>query len=249
MEGHAHASPKTERRKNNEGFLLSDPIEQHLVIPNYYGQWQKIQAHPLMWQNQPEQVKHEGRRWIADYVKKTSKSILDVGCGIGLDYEHYRDSEIRYLGVDITPKFVEAAHQRGVPAELGDVKNLRFKDGSFDTVYCKDLLIHLLPGDWRVALREMVRVARLQVITLEDDWYGMTEYSLREKHASFNKEAHEFEMLWFYHNVYSESEFLKFATTLGLTVQVHHTNLKTPILSADRTIRTSQITVYTKEQG
>ena len=216
-------------------------------IPNYYSQWQKIPGHPLKWQADLRQITYKARRIIADMVKKNSRSLLDVGCGIGLDYDYYRDSNVRYYGVDITPKFVEAAKQRGVPAEVGDVLNLRFKDGEFDTVYCKDLLIHLSPGDWRVALKEMARVAAKQIITLEDNWCNNTVYSLREKHASYNVENHDFEMLMFFHNEYGDADFLKYAHVLGLQVEVFHPELPAPVVTADNCICTGQITVYTKD--
>lgn len=218
-----------------------------LQIPDYYSQWQKISGNPLTWQNTQQQVSHKGRTWIADYVKKTCKSILDVGCGIGLDYDHYRDSNIKYLGIDITPKFVEAAKQRGVPAEVGDVLHLRFKDNSFDTVYCKDLLIHLQPGEWRLALKEMARVAKRQIITLEDLWSDKTVYALTEEHTSFDDGSHDFEMLLFFHNLYSEPDFLKYACLLGLKVETRRVRMAAPSSSLDKRPRFSQITIYSKE--
>lgn len=241
MERHPHIHATAAGRKNNEGILLTK-----LDIPDYYSQWQRMPGNPLTWQNSEQQLAHEGRTWIADHVKKTSKSVLDVGCGIGFDYDHYRDSDIKYLGVDITPKFVDAARQRGVPAQQANVLKLPFKDNSFDTVYCKDLLIHLQPGDWRVALTEMARVARLQVITLEDNWCGDTVYALLEKQATFNDDTHDFEMLLFFHNCYSEPDFMKFACLLGLTVEIHHVNLAAPLRSLDGRIRSSQVTIYRK---
>jgi len=242
VEGHTHTLATAARRKNNEGILLTE-----LDTPNYYSQWQKMPGNPLTWQNTQEQVNHKGRAWIADHIKKTSRSVLDIGCGIGLDYDHYRGSDIRYLGVDITPKFVEAAKQRGAPAEVGDVLNLRFKDESFDTIYCKDLLIHLQPGEWRRALKEMARVAKKQIITLEDRWRNETVYALIEKHASFNESKHDFEMLLFFHNTYNESDFLKQACLLGLNVETRLVKCSPPIRSLDGRVRFSQITIYTKE--
>jgi len=244
VEGYSHVVATAERRKGNEGVLL-----KQIIFPDYYSQWQKMPGHPLKWQVDLRQTAYEARRMVADMVKKNSKSILDVGCGIGLDYDYYKDSEVRYYGVDITPKFVDAARQRGVPAEVGDVLNLRFKDGEFDTVYCKDLLIHLTPGDWRVALKEMARVARIQVVTLEDNWSNRTVYSLREKHASYDEENHDFEMLMFFHNEYGNADFREYAHVLGLQVQIFHPELSAPILNGDQFIRTGQITVYTKDRS
>lgn len=213
---------------------------------DYFGQWEILPCNVSEWQATERQLVYQARVDIAEIVKANSESVLDVGCGIGLDYKYYRNSGVEYYGVDITPKFVEEAQRRGVPCQLGNVLNLPFADNSWGTVYCKDLLIHLPPDKWRDALREMVRVARVQVITLEDNWQGETVYMLREKSACLDKG--KVTQIRFFHNAYGEADVLAFASTLGVAVKVTHVDLPNPIKSASGVIWTGQITVYSKEE-
>lgn len=215
------------------------------LAEDYFGQWQQLPCTVEEWQADDRQLNYKARPEVAELVKTTSRSILDVGCGIGLDYWFYKDTGVKYLGVDVTPKFVEEAKRRGVPCQLGNVLKLPFKKDSWDTVYCKDLLIHLPPGKWRTALSEMVRVARKQVITLEDNWKDETVYMLREKSACFNKG--KVTLIRFFHNAYGKTAMLTHAMSLGVAVKVIHVDLPNPIKSATGVIRTGQITVYSKE--
>lgn len=221
-----------------------------LAALDYFSQWQLMPGDPRKWQATKRQIAHPGRVQVAEMVKAVGNSVLDVGCGIGLDYEHYRDSNIRYLGVDVTPKYVDVAREHGVPAQVGNVLDLPFSASEFDTVYCKDLLIHLPPDDWKKALKEMLRVARVQVVTLEDNWVeGDTAYMIAERHLAADYVRSKGVWLTFFHNSYGASEFLKFAASLGVDVKVVSVELPDPVLSvrsADGVVRSGQITVYKK---
>ena len=188
------------------------------TVNKYFEQWKFIPWLSDTWMESTSQRNHRGRKKVAELVKKNSKSILDVGCGIGLDYEYYKDSDVQYLGVDITKRFLEECQKRGVPAQHGDVLDLEFDENSFDTVYCKDLLLHLPVGYWRQALAEMTRVAGKQVITLEPEWVDETVYTLREKHSVLDPSTKQPTTLLFFHNVYSQREIVMFAAANQLTV-------------------------------
>ena len=71
-----------------------------------------------------------------------------------------------YTGVDITPDFIEIAHERfpGVPFLVGDARSLPFEDKSFDTVLCFFVLVHLNREGVALAMKELTRVARKQVL-------------------------------------------------------------------------------------
>ncbi len=97
------------------------------------------------------------------------KSVLDIGCGTGI-MKHIIDDEPnqveRYLGLEITPSFVDSCNEEGIPAQLGDIRNLQsFKDREFDCVLCLDVLNHQ-KEDPRPLLDEMLRVTnKLLVIS------------------------------------------------------------------------------------
>jgi len=107
---------------------------------------------------------------IAAFAPKPGSSGLDAGCGIGL-------SAVRLgravghggsvTGLDISQEFIEDARklaaESDVPAALefrqGDLTDLPFDAGSFDWVWCKDVLWGHL-ADPVASLAELARVVR-----------------------------------------------------------------------------------------
>jgi len=93
--------------------------------------------------------------------------VLDVGCGpgtitVGLA-AHVANGSV--VGLDAAPEILEearalseAAGQRNLRFEIGDVYELAFNDGSFDVVHAHQVLQHL--KDPLRALGEMRRVCR-----------------------------------------------------------------------------------------
>jgi ubiquinone/menaquinone biosynthesis C-methylase UbiE len=112
-------------------------------------------------------VEHPMRKEIRKTLKKLGvKSVLDVGCGPGVDYEGYKKAGLNldYVGIDITPKMIEVCKEKFPEAKfhVGDIYNLRFPDASFDAVVCKDVLCHL--PEYDSALQELYRVSKDVVI-------------------------------------------------------------------------------------
>ena len=62
------------------------------------------------------------------------------------------------VAVDLSPRMVELARERGVDASVGDVQALPFEDGEFDVVVAAWMLYHVLDLD--AALAEIARVLR-----------------------------------------------------------------------------------------
>lgn len=92
-------------------------------------------------------------------------SILEVGVGEG---HILRRLTTRYpssaaVGIDLPDEHLAKIwEQEGVPAEVGDVTNLRFPDRSFDLVLAIEVLEHV--GEPDRALREICRVAAGTVV-------------------------------------------------------------------------------------
>ncbi len=97
---------------------------------------------------------------------RTYKTVLDCACGTCLDYERYKRDGVGtvYKGVDSCRGLVDEAKSRGIDVDFGDIENLEYKNHSFDVVTARHILEHL--PDFEKALREMIRVAKYEVIVV-----------------------------------------------------------------------------------
>jgi SAM-dependent methyltransferase len=92
-------------------------------------------------------------------VEWSPRRVLEVGGGPGELSERMQKelgAEVSYL--DISPRMVELARERGVDAQVGDVQSLPFEDGTFDTVVAAWMLYHV--PDIDRGLAEIARVLR-----------------------------------------------------------------------------------------
>lgn len=69
--------------------------------------------------------------------------VLDLGCGPGTNARHFRGAD--YLGVDLNPRYIEAARRRHPEGEfrVGDAAALDLPGRTFDLVLVNSLLHHL----------------------------------------------------------------------------------------------------------
>ena len=85
--------------------------------------------------------------------------VLEVGAGPGEFAERLgRDLGAEVIAVDLSPRMVELARDRGVDARLGDVQELEFEDGSFDCAVAAWMLYHV--PDLDRGLGQLSRVLR-----------------------------------------------------------------------------------------
>lgn len=91
-------------------------------------------------------------------------SVVDVGCGRG-DFLKLINPDYQIGGTEVNKERVDYCNQ-ALGQEAVKVNNLDerldFKDGSFDTVICLEVLEHLV--DPQKALKELVRISRKRII-------------------------------------------------------------------------------------
>jgi SAM-dependent methyltransferase len=97
-----------------------------------------------------------------DYIPAlASGRVMDLGCGAGDSVEQFRNvnPSVDWVGVDIE-RSPEVAERRRTDAEfvVFDGVRLPFEDGSFDGVYCKQVLEHVRSPE--PLLAEVARVLR-----------------------------------------------------------------------------------------
>ena len=120
----------------------------------------------------------EIREIIFEMLKKNFKkdnfnTILEVGFGSGREYERMREffneKGIEYTGLEYTKHFVEYAKKKYPKAnwEQGDIRNMVFKDKSFDYIFLYHVLEHQNGlKDVEKAIKEMCKVANKRIIII-----------------------------------------------------------------------------------
>lgn len=108
-----------------------------------------------------------------------SGRVLDAGVGTGRHAEALELRGFPVVGVDIAHRMLVRARERNLAALVeGDVTSLPFRDRAFDHAFAFGLF-HLLP-DWRRSLREIARVTRSFLASLDGGAKG-TEVGRRYK--------------------------------------------------------------------
>jgi len=109
-------------------------------------------------------------RLVAEYCAKYGHTVLDIGCGGGIQYAaiHEFCPSIDYTGVDITPKMLDAARSLfpSVKFGWGDAAELQYADGQFDVTILRHVLEHHPLSNGQKILHEALRVARNATLIL-----------------------------------------------------------------------------------
>ena len=100
-------------------------------------------------------------------IDKEAKTVLDVGCGKGEPMRAInRHKHYFTVGIDIFEPYLRECKRQGIHNQylLGNIRNLPFRDKSFDVVLCLEVLEHLEREDGGKLLGDMERTARKQVV-------------------------------------------------------------------------------------
>lgn len=107
-----------------------------------------------------EKLEELNRRW-------GKGKILNIGCAHGADFLPFDSNKFHFYGLDISKKLLKNAKKYSKKFDLDfklfvtDMKELPFKDNSFDYIISVATLHHLLESKERVlALKEIKRVLR-----------------------------------------------------------------------------------------
>lgn len=167
----------------------------------------------------PNQLTAPIRIRTRDEAVLAGNSVLDVGCATCIGYPLYKEKGLYYVGVDITYKFVAFAltYYLDTPVVQGDGKHLPFKNRSFDSVYCKDFLIHLPPEGYQKVLEEMWRVADKKMMI---QWFGSNVDTAKQGWHKKGNEGTDFNV---YYSCYTKAQIMDVIGNLpdfdGLTTE------------------------------
>jgi SAM-dependent methyltransferase len=90
------------------------------------------------------------------------RSVLDVGCGVGLMSRYVGEHFGELRGVDIAPGVVERAAEHFPKGnfQLYDGEQIPFEEQTFDVVFTVCVLHHVPPAQWTSLVTEMARVLK-----------------------------------------------------------------------------------------
>ena len=137
-----------------------------------------LQSHERWWDENAATMVPQFMQWFGDsssisrvlvrqHIKRECyKTVLDIPCSLAVDFEGFQQDEtfIAYLGMDISPKLVDLAQSKHIPAMQASIENIPCKDSSFEVCYARHILEH--HPYYENALRELIRVARFEVIVV-----------------------------------------------------------------------------------
>ncbi|MEW6188587.1 MAG: class I SAM-dependent methyltransferase [Actinomycetota bacterium] len=112
--------------------------------------------------------------FLKEWVKDGDR-VLDLGCGNGRLLELFKDTNIKYVGLDISEELLNIARSRytgpNLSFVLGDALDLPFDEDSFDTVYAIALLHHIPSTPFRFkVMKEVHRVLKGGGIFVSTVW-------------------------------------------------------------------------------
>ncbi|MDO9117416.1 MAG: class I SAM-dependent methyltransferase [Nitrospira sp.] len=87
-------------------------------------------------------------------------SILDLGCGGAQDARVLHAKGFRVVGMDLTTAFLRAAQSTApsVPLVLADMRDMPFRDASFDAVWAAACLMHVPKSEAAQVLKRLSRI-------------------------------------------------------------------------------------------
>lgn len=155
------------------GLVYLDPRPAQSELDRIYGP----DYHAFAFTAEEFGLVHRVRRWLearrllgACAGLPGDARILDVGCGDGFHLDllrQYGAPGWRLVGVDPSPRALDAARRRGLEAERSPVENLAIPDGSVDLAFLIQTIEHLAdPRAALVAIRRVLKPGgRLIVVT------------------------------------------------------------------------------------
>ena len=113
-----------------------------------------------------ERQRYRSHRHLDSWIRsmRPARSVLEIGCGVGMDSYRMARHGLRVTGIDLTEVAIQTVRSRfaseGLQGsfEVGDAEALRFPDGHFDYVYSFGVLHHV--ADTERAVREVWRVLK-----------------------------------------------------------------------------------------
>lgn len=104
---------------------------------------------------------HPVRVRMGEEAAEIGGMVLDVGCCTSIDHPRVKRLGLDYVGMDIIPKFIARGrkHNPGIKLIIASALHIPVRKQCFNVVYLKDVVQHLHPDEYHLALQEAWRAA------------------------------------------------------------------------------------------
>ncbi|MCA4133496.1 class I SAM-dependent methyltransferase [Arthrobacter sp. M4] len=103
------------------------------------------------------------------------RSVLEIGCGVGIEGLEFVRAGIHYTGVDLSEESVHQARARRLEASVASGRSLPFAPATFHSLWTMSTLLHVPNSAIDEVLAEMVRVAQPGAPIAVGLWSGEDE--------------------------------------------------------------------------
>jgi len=149
----------------------SSRLDNQVLVQWEYASEERLRTRNAIYRELVEGPNAEDAAFAA-VVEVSPKRVLDAGCGTGdISVRIAEEVGADVVALDLSPRMVQIARERGLEAVVGDVQELPFADGEFDCVLAAWVIYHVPDRDR--AISELARVlsagGRLVAVTLAED--------------------------------------------------------------------------------
>ena len=137
------------------------------VIVKYVKRWPPEQQRYLDYAQQEKLIMGQIKAYTKEVLE--GKSVLDIGCGMGVFLEICSSLKTVAIGVDHPESDFRPIHiNRGLPVIYHDCRKTPwpFPSLSFDIVRCVATITFLQPENFSSVLKEMARIARQKILII-----------------------------------------------------------------------------------
>ena len=112
------------------------------------------------------------------------KKVLDLGCGGGDHALIFKNKGFDVSCGDISEKMVEICKGKGLSAEIMDMENLKFVDGSFDGIWASTSLTHLPKSNFPAVIDKISSILKDKGMLFVSVRKGKEEGFFDDRHLS-----------------------------------------------------------------
>lgn len=102
----------------------------------------------------------ERQHYLQALLEEDRNDILELGAGTGRDGLYFQENRFEVVCVDQSAEMVRLCKEKGLDARQMDIREMKFEDGQFDSVYAMNSLLHIPKEEIGGVLAQVHRVLR-----------------------------------------------------------------------------------------